>query len=148
MADRGKKHSWYSPHKIVFIGIIYRAVTWNSFYWNNLQGRYVRFYWFDSMAWCCTRWPWYDDSGALSITIFYIQLISSFLIAPSSTQAQLTHPPMISTHPSLHMGSIPARGTRYVAPYKGIFGVDRVPVVSSGHSGFLHHQNWKKILIS
>jgi hypothetical protein len=24
---------------------------------------------------------------------------------------------------------------------KGIFGTDHVPVVSSGHSGFLHHQN-------
>jgi hypothetical protein len=24
---------------------------------------------------------------------------------------------------------------------KGIFGADHVPVVSSGHSGFLHHQN-------
>jgi hypothetical protein len=31
---------------------------------------------------------------------------------------------------------------------KGIFGAGHVPVVSSGHSGFLHHQNWKKVLIS
>jgi hypothetical protein len=29
----------------------------------------------------------------------------------------------------------------------GIFGADHVPAVSSGHSGFLHHQNFK-ILIS
>jgi hypothetical protein len=28
---------------------------------------------------------------------------------------------------------------------KGIFGVDHVPVVSSRHSGFLHHQNWKNL---
>jgi hypothetical protein len=38
------------------------------------------------------------------------------------------------------VGSLPARGTRYVAPYKRVFGADHVPVVSSGHSGFLHHQ--------
>jgi hypothetical protein len=31
---------------------------------------------------------------------------------------------------------------------KGIFGADHVPVVSSGHSGFLHHQNGKIISIS
>jgi hypothetical protein len=32
---------------------------------------------------------------------------------------------------------------------KEIFGADHVSVVSSGHSGFLHHQNWEnKILIS
>jgi hypothetical protein len=27
---------------------------------------------------------------------------------------------------------------------KGIFGAGHAPVVSSGHSGFLHHQNGKK----
>jgi hypothetical protein len=43
------------------------------------------------------------------------------------------------------VGSIPARGTiDMLHRMKGIFGADHVPVISSGHSGFLHHQNWKK----
>jgi hypothetical protein len=29
---------------------------------------------------------------------------------------------------------------------KGIFGADHVPVVSSGHSGFFHHQKLRKKL--
>jgi hypothetical protein len=31
---------------------------------------------------------------------------------------------------------------------KRIFGADHVPEVSSGHSGFLHHQNWKLLISS
>jgi hypothetical protein len=40
------------------------------------------------------------------------------------------------------VGSIPARGTSLdmLHRIKGIFGAGHVPVVSSGYSGFLHHQ--------
>jgi hypothetical protein len=30
---------------------------------------------------------------------------------------------------------------------KGIFGADHVPVVSSGHFGFLHYQNGKILML-